>query len=81
MPSLLKTAGFHKLAIETFDMQLSPDSLEFLLAPTLTRAVMKGIITQNEARSWSTALHATGQYGLFFAHVATVMASAQNDES
>jgi ubiquinone/menaquinone biosynthesis C-methylase UbiE len=77
---LLKTAGFHKLAIETFDLQLSPEGLEFLLAPTLTRAVMKGIITQDEARSWSAGLQTTGQYGLFFAHVATVMASAQNGQ-
>lgn len=76
--SLLKTAGFNNLAIEAFDLQLSPEALDFLLAPTLTRAVMKGIITQGEARSWSAGLQATGQYGLFFAHVATVMASAQN---
>jgi len=75
---LLKTAGFHNLAIETLDLQLSPEGLGFLLAPTLTRAVMKGIITQDEARSWSAGLQATGQYGLFFAHVATVMASGQN---
>jgi SAM-dependent methyltransferase len=80
LPGLMKSAGILDLSIHTFDLQLSPESVRFLLTPSVNRAVAKGVISPAEAQAWHFGLASTEAYGLFFAHLSMVMVAGRNGE-
>src|ERR1041385_989849 len=73
LPVLLRAAGALSLEVRTFDLQLGYDSLSFLLATPLRRAIVARRIGAREAERWSAEMQRAHDYGLFFAHVSMVM--------
>lgn len=73
LPALFRTAGVYGLAVRTFDLQVTYESLSFLLEDPLRRGVAARRIRPAEAQRWSEAMRTANDYGLFFAHVSMVM--------
>jgi ubiquinone/menaquinone biosynthesis C-methylase UbiE len=77
LPALFRTNGLVDMSIETFDLQLAFESLEFLLGPTLQRGMAAGRIGAYEAQRWSQGLRGAREYGIFFAHVSMVLVAGR----
>jgi SAM-dependent methyltransferase len=75
LPPLARASGLVDVAVETFDLPLTLESVEFLLAPALQRGAASGRIGVREAERWYLALRGAHEYGLFFAHVSMVLAA------
>jgi ubiquinone/menaquinone biosynthesis C-methylase UbiE len=76
--ALAHNAGLTAVSVQTVALQLSFEALEYLLRPALQGAVRSGRLGAQEVRRWSGDVRAARDYGLFFAHVSTVMLSAEN---
>jgi ubiquinone/menaquinone biosynthesis C-methylase UbiE len=78
LASLFIASGLTDMSTETFDVQLSFLSLEFLLRPALASAVAGGRIGSEEARRWWYGMRALDDYGQFFAHVSMVQVAGRS---
>jgi hypothetical protein len=76
--ALARNAGLSVVSVQTVALQLSFQALEYLLRPALQCAVRSGRLGEQEVRRWSDDMSATRDYGQFFAHVSTVMLTAEN---
>lgn len=74
---LFRSAGAVDISTELFDLQLTPEAVEFLLAPTLERSVGMGRIDIRDADRWYHDLRASKDYGLFFAHLSMVLVTGR----
>jgi ubiquinone/menaquinone biosynthesis C-methylase UbiE len=72
LPSLLAATGLTETSVETFDLQLSYESLEFLLRPAFAAGLAGRRIAPIEARRFSQGLRELQDYSQFFAHVSMV---------
>jgi ubiquinone/menaquinone biosynthesis C-methylase UbiE len=77
--SLFRSTGLVDMLVETFDLELKPESVEFLLAPTLQRGVAAGRIGMREAQRWSYGLRGLTEYGRFFAHISMVLMAGRKE--
>lgn len=68
-----RTAGLDNINIETFNLQLSFEAVEFLLRPAIEGGIASGRISAFEAGRWFLELYAARDYGVFFAHVGIVL--------
>jgi ubiquinone/menaquinone biosynthesis C-methylase UbiE len=76
--ALARNAALTVVSVQTVGLQLSFQALEYLLRPALQCAVRNGRLGEQEVRRWSDDMSATRDYGQFFAHVSTVMLTAEN---
>ncbi len=76
--ALAHNAGLAVVSVQSLALQLSLETLEYLLRPALQSAVHSSRLGAHEVRRWSGDLRAARDYGLFFAHVSTVMLTAEN---
>jgi ubiquinone/menaquinone biosynthesis C-methylase UbiE len=79
LPALFRTSGLVEMSVETFNLQLAFEPLEFLLGSTLQRGIATGRIGAGEAQRWSQGLRWAREYGLFFAHVSMVLVAGRKD--
>jgi hypothetical protein len=75
--SLFRGTGLVDMSVETFDLELTLESVEFLLAPALQRGVAAGRIGRREVYRWTHGLRGLAEYGRFFAHLSMVLVHGQ----
>jgi len=76
--ALAHSAGLTVVSVQTIALQLSFEALDYLLQPALQNAVRNGRLGVQEVQCWRGDMCAARDYGLFFAHVSTVMLTAEN---
>ncbi len=77
LPSLLRASGLTETSVATFDLELTFESVQFLLRPTVEAGVLAGRILPQDGRRWWHALSALNDYGQFFAHLAMVQVAGR----
>lgn len=77
LPAMFTQAGLLDLSVETFALQLSFESVEFLLSPTLGLSVASGRMHRTEADGWWRDLRYQRDHLQFFAHVSMVLVAGR----
>lgn len=79
--SMFRAAGLTQLSVQTFDLQLTFEALEFLLNNTIRRGIASNRISIEESRRFHSELRVAKDYGIFFAHVALVAVTGSTASS
>ena len=79
LPELLQSAGLAGLCVESFDVPLGIESLEYLLAPTLARCVREGRFEPPDVQAFQEALRASRDVG-WVGHLSTVLVAGMVGE-
>ena len=73
LPGLCRSVGLREMSVECFDLRLSSDTAEFLLAPAVRAGLAAGRLSWSDAQRWTAEVQLGRDYGTFFAHASLVM--------